>query len=191
MKVTEINSSEISNEISDVIVKNINTDGDAMSESKSSSSAVAATASFSSDRPITDKKRVSDSFFYDHEISKKMKFHNCDPDVIGHDEDGNNNNNGKKSESNQNSIIVIGEKLSSPEVKVEVEVEVESAIEGSNVNQNNYDNIEDEQIDQKEEESEDEEEEEEDGEEIFFKALKEFEGRDIEALKAFISSSEM
>ena len=39
-------------------------------------------------------------------------------------------------------------------------------------------------------EEEEEEEEEEDAEEVFLSALKEFEGKDIEALKAFIHSSE-
>ena len=71
--------------------------------------------------------------------------------------------------------------------------EVEIEVEGSNVHQNNEHNIEDEQDDQKEEseEEEEEEEEEDDGEETFFQALQEFEGKDIEALQAFISSSEM
>ena len=40
------------------------------------------------------------------------------------------------------------------------------------------------------EEEEEEEDEEEDAEEVFLSALKEFEGKDIEALKAFIHSSE-
>jgi hypothetical protein len=40
------------------------------------------------------------------------------------------------------------------------------------------------------EEEEDEEEEDADAEEVFLSALKEFEGKDIEALKAFIHSSE-
>ena len=70
--------------------------------------------------------------------------------------------------------------------------EVAIEVEGSNVHQNNEHSIEDEQDEQKEEsEEEDEEEEEDDGEETFFKALQEFEGKDIEALQAFISSSEM
>ena len=42
-----------------------------------------------------------------------------------------------------------------------------------------------------EEMEEEEEENEEEDEEVFLKALKEFEGKDIEALKAFITSSEL
>ena len=148
-----------------------------------------------------DKKRTSDSLFYDNEISKKVKFPNSDDDVIDHSKEENNdnhyiNNCEKKSQKNQNNFIIMEEKQSLSVAGKEVEIEVE----GSNVHQNNEHNIEDEQDEQKEEkeeeseeveEEEDEEEEEDDGEETFFQALQEFEGKDIEALQAFISSSEM
>ena len=175
MKVTEINGSEILNELSEAIVKNMNTDGDTINES-SSSSLPLSRAEISYNSNGNDKKRTSDSLFYDNEISKKVKFHNS---------------NEKESQKDKNHIIMIGEKqLLSVAVK-EVEIEVE--VEGSNVHQNNEHNIEDEQDEQKEEseEEEEEEEEEDDGEETFFQALQEFEGKDIEALQAFISSSEM
>ena len=192
MKVTEINGSEIVNELSEAIVKNMNTDGDAINESSSSLPLSLADMSYNSNG--NDKKRTSDSLFYDNEISKKVKFHNSDDDVIDHSKAENSNNHyinncEKESQKNQNNIIIMGQKQSLSVAGKEVEIEVE----GSNVHQNNEHNIEDEQDDQKEEseEEEEEEEEEDDGEETFFKALQELEGKDIEALQAFISSSEM
>ena len=188
MKVTEINGSEIVNELSEAIVKNMNTDGDTINESSSSSSLPLSLADMSYNSNGNDKKRTSDSLFYDNEISKKVKFHNSDHDVIDHNHYINNCE--KESQKDQNNIIIMEEKQSLSVAGKEVEIEVE--VEGSNVHQSNEHNIEDEQDEQKEEsEEEDEEEEEDDGEETFFKALQEFEGKDIEALQAFISSSEM
>ena len=211
MKVVEIQSNyenEISQEKIEIIEDNILKDKINITSTLSISSSPSSLVPLDD---ITNKKRNFNDFEIvykneikdvNNEISKKVAIESIDDEVNykSDDDDNENKNDNNKQRKIHKEKIGIREKKQEqdeqPEEQEECVIEKKKKNDNSEVMYKEEDEEEGEEEkerndEENEEEEDEEDEDEEDGEEIFLTALKEFESKDIEALKAFISSSEM